>query len=628
MLQVMRNSVGSWTAKIILLLLVGAFAMWGVPTDFSFSSQAVIEAGGQEVRPAEFDQMYRAQVNQLRQQGVDPEIIPREMIANQVIGQLQNRILFEAEASALGVTTSDEILRRDTHELESFQNPDGVFSRDIFQSVLFRAGLNENQYFHTRKRELVVSTLVDAIDSSAQAPAPLASALFEYLRETRDISYVRLPINDKAELAPATEDSINAFYDERKEAFRAPEYRTLTYVEIAPSKLAESLEPSAERIQEAYDQRMAQFTSPERRTVLQMLLPDEETARKAHEALSQGKSFEDVAAEFAGMTASDINLGTMTRSELPDETLAESTFSLSPNTFSEPGEGLFGWYIVQVTGIEAETIQSLADVSGMLKRELAREEANQLAYDLSQDFDDKIGAGATLEEAAAALNLEARKVEALDRDGNDKSGKTITGLPGGDSFYRFAFETEEGLDSFMQENGDDGFFILRVDQVEASRIKSLDEVRDDVVALWEADARRKQTEEAADKLVGQLNDGSGRSLAEQAAQMELEVLTAAGLNRLTENNASGLPAPLVSELFDIETGKAASAYAGDGYVVAVVDEVKVPDVTVNADAVASLQNNIANGMRNDLLAQYVAALRNKHDLSVNHTLINQLLSQQ
>ncbi|RED53275.1 SurA N-terminal domain-containing protein [Aestuariispira insulae] len=624
MLQTLRSSVGSWAAKIILLLLVGSFAIWGIQFDFSSTGQAVVQAGDQEVSPTEFVQAYRARVAALRQQGIDTSRLPQELIAGQVLGQLQNQALFEAETKALSISSSDEIYIRDTHENEQFAGSDGKFDIDVFRAILDRAGMNENYYTYNRKRELAISSLIGAVDSSAKAPKTISSTLYKYLRETRDINYLSFPIDRTIALEPATPEMLESFYEERKEAFRAPEYRSITFVEITPSKLASGIEISEEQVKEAYDQRLDQYTKKETRKIYQMPLADKATADKAYAALQQGGDFIEVGKEFAGLGEGDLLLGSVSLSDIPDEGLAETAFSLEKNSFSEPKEGLFGWYIVKAAEVSEESVTPLADVADGLKRSLAIEEAGQLAYDLSQDFDDRVGSGATFEEAAGALNLPIRTIEKLNRRGEDAAGTEVKDLPARSEFLEFAFTTEQGLDSLMQSNGNEGFYILRVDSIEESRIKTFDEVSEEVHALWTDAQYRDAAVATAEKLVQDLNTGA--KIEEIASARGVQFIAAKKTDR--SGNSVPLLAPMISDLFTLAKGQATSNVDDKTVTIATVAEIHQPELDQHQEEIESLQANIGNSIRNDLLEQYLSALRSKHGINVNEPLVSQLLAQQ
>ena len=55
MLDTLRSAAGTWVAKILLLLLVVSFAIWGISGQLTqgIGAGAVVTAGGTSVTPAE-----------------------------------------------------------------------------------------------------------------------------------------------------------------------------------------------------------------------------------------------------------------------------------------------------------------------------------------------------------------------------------------------------------------------------------------------------------------------------------------------------------------------------------------------------------------------------------------------
>ena len=60
----LRNAAGTWVAKLLLLLLVVSFAVWGISGQMvgGFGGNAVITAGGTTVSPNEYRLAYDRQI--------------------------------------------------------------------------------------------------------------------------------------------------------------------------------------------------------------------------------------------------------------------------------------------------------------------------------------------------------------------------------------------------------------------------------------------------------------------------------------------------------------------------------------------------------------------------------------
>ena len=74
-----------------------------------------------------------------------------------------------------------------------------------------------------------------------------------------------------------------------------------------------------------------------------------------------------------------------------------------------------------------------------------------------------------------------------------------------------AFSTALNETSLLNETGDGGYFVIRVDGLEAAAERPLDEVRDAVTAAWKRSERNKATMSNADALLERHRAGESQS---------------------------------------------------------------------------------------------------------------------
>ena len=144
MLESLRRAAGTWVAKILLLLLVMSFAVWGISSSLvnGIGSEAVITAGNTSVSATEFRLAYNRQLNLLSQQfgqQLTSEQATAMGIEDQVIGQLVAGALLDEQARAMGLGLSKDRLANLTAGDPAFQGPDGKFDRDRFLMFFSRS---------------------------------------------------------------------------------------------------------------------------------------------------------------------------------------------------------------------------------------------------------------------------------------------------------------------------------------------------------------------------------------------------------------------------------------------------------------------------------------------------------
>ena len=85
---------------------------------------------------------------------------------------------------------------------------------------------------------------------------------------------------------------------------------------------------------------------------------------------------------------------------------------------------------------------------------------------LANEFDDTIAGGASLEEAAAALDLPIASFAAVDRSGRSPDRQLVADLEPRQQILAEAFQLEPGSDSLLMETAsNNGYFMVRVDAI-------------------------------------------------------------------------------------------------------------------------------------------------------------------
>jgi peptidyl-prolyl cis-trans isomerase D len=156
--------------------------------------------------------------------------------------------------------------------------------------------------------------------------------------------------------------------------------------------------------------------------------------------------------------------------------------------------------------------------------------------------------------------------------------------------------------------------------VEEARDRMLDEVRDDVVADWQADQRAAALAARAEELRASAADGT--PLAEIATEVGATVRTEYNLQRDSENATFGPEA--IAAAFAGPGGHVATAPAANGAGEIVM---RVNEVAISASNAISEQERtaIARSGGDDLLDQLVTRLQAEYPVRINQQLGTQAL---
>ena len=255
----------------------------------------------------------------------------------------------------------------------------------------------------------------------------------------------------------------------------------------------------------------------------------------------------------------DVDLGLITRDKIIDPKVADAAFSLAPNAVSGVVDGQFGPVIVRVTTVQPEVVKTFDEAKADIKQEIADERA---AAEINDQHD--VDRGRARRRRHARRDRQEIRAEAGHHPGHrqDRQGRATasrsTDLPGDKALLAAAFDTDVGIENDPVADRQGGFVWYEVTAVTAPRDRTLDEVRDKVVAAWKQEqgrrsARRQGRTRSRDRLA------KGDDIAKIAADLKLEVKTAGQARPAPTTPAGDLSAAAVNAAFAGPKGTAAVA---------------------------------------------------------------------
>jgi peptidyl-prolyl cis-trans isomerase D len=625
MLQFLRNSVASIFTKALIGLIMVSFAVWGMGDVFGggFFGNTVAEVGSVKISANDVSNQYKRELDRLRRMNIDSNRARQLGIRDRVIQSMVNEASFDAEAVKLGLTASDATIAFEIRADPSFRGNLGSFDRIQFEQLLRANGFTEEAYVSSMRRQIARMQAVESITSTIQVPKSVADTIFNWREQSRSASITHVTIDPTAKVPEPTPTQLEAFHKKNEAAFTASERRSVTYLDLSAREFAKQIAPTEEELVAAFKERAEEFTIPEKRKVLQMVVSEKADAEKASVRLMAGDDFATVAKEIAEQTAESIELGEITREDIPEE-LAPAVFELKSGSISRPIQGPFGWHVFKVESITKSKEATLGDVRDQLAKELSHEKAVDQVFSAANKLEDAIGSGATFEIAGRNVGLTVKKLSTIDISGRDAKNNIIDGLPGA-PFLETVFATDSGQASTLIEGQNGGFFILRVTGVTPSRTRPLSEVKKQAISMWKAEERINVAEAKAKKVANGLKLGQN---LKEIREAEGESLTPVPFfTQQTGPAQSKLPYEVINRLFSLKKiGDVAVGRDGIRFVIAKLTAIKKPEPTKDFDTFRGLAQNLRNMMGGDLLQQYNSALRATHGVSINNALLDQVFT--
>jgi peptidyl-prolyl cis-trans isomerase D len=624
MLAFFRRHLNSWGVRLLFLLLVAAFGMWGIADVVRNlgNDGSVADVDGHKIQPAELDQVYRRQLAQVTQMtgGQPPSAEMRRAVAQEALNQLVTQAAVSAEVERLGLLVPDAALRQAVFAIPNFKGANGQFDRKTFQTVLSNNNLTEPQFLELMRQDLAGTELMQAVAAGVRAPDILTDRVYQIQHETRAADTAEFLFAD-APKPPAPDDAVlTRWWENHPETFSSPEYRHIKAVILSPATMAKQITVSDADLHAAYEQQKAQFVTPEKRSVEVILAQDQATAQALAQQWRAGADWAAMQQAATAKGASAVALDDAGEGEFPAPELGQAVFAAQPDSVPEPIHTALGWYALKVTKITPGANRSFDEVRDQLRQQIAESRAAEQIYDRVNKVEDALAGGASLDDLPGDLGLAAVQ-GTLDAKGDTPEG-TPAPIPGGpqlrQALVAAAFAAAKGDPPKLVQAPDHAYYAVTVDGITPPARKPFAEVRDAVLADWQRDAVRREENEAATKMMTAVQ--GGQSFADAATVAGVQMRRTPPIAH--DAPPPGVPQALVNPLFGMKQGEATMVETPDGFVVAQLARIDVPDVKSDPAGVAQTSAALTRSIGNDVQAVFTAALRVRAHPTVNRQAVD------
>jgi len=619
MLESFRNASQTWIIKILFAFLILSFGIWGVGDVIRerVAAQPAISVGDKEFTGPEVAERFRRDVDRMSSMFGSKLSVEQAMqfgLLQQTVQRLVDAALLDQAAARQHLGVDDETLRRTIAEIPAFQSQLKMFDKMTYQRVLSSMNMTERQFLRIEKDDLARNILIKEITNGVVAPASLAAPVYRYQSEKRVAEYVVIAA-DKMANPPAPDQAVlQKYYDEHKLLFQQPELRSVTALVVHAADLAATIHPSEEEIQKAYQARLGEFQTPEKRSVEQLLFPDEAAAKAF---LDKAKDAKDLAAaaKEAGVTLTD--LGSVTKADMPIAELADAAFSAPIGSLAGPVQSPLGWHLLRAKAMVAGQTRPLSDVKDQIASALVKDETTNLLYSLSTKLEDSIGGGNDVLETAKSIGVKPIILTSIDDHGRDADGKPLLSPALTPAILATIFQTVQGGTSdVIALPGNDGYYVVHVDKVTPSLVRPFEQVKGAILAAWQTEQRSLAAKQQAETAITRLI--KGESLAALAGPLKIE--TTKPFPRA--GGTAGVPPQLAAEMFRLPSVGAVAVVAnGPDTLVARLKEIQGAEA--EGAGFDAARNDVSQGIADDLMQEYVAALKKQYGATVNMAVINQ-----
>lgn len=627
MLDVLRRGASTWISKLLLLVLVVSFGVWGIADVFrGFGSNTAYHVGSREIGVMELDQNYTRELQQVARRIGRPfnkDEALKTGVAQQILGRIVTDATIGEAARALRLDVSDAVIREEIVRDPTFKGADGAFSRAHFAELLRSNGWNEDMYVMRRRADVVRAQLLEGVSGGITAPRVFVEAVDRFRNETRVVRHATLSVAALGTLPEPTDKELGAFFEGRKAQFRTHETRNFVAVVLDAKTLARPDDVTADDAKAEYDRQKARFTTPEKRRVSQMAFDDTAAAEAALAEIKAGKSFDEIAAA-RGLKTEEIDLGLMDKASFLDKTIGEAAFALPEvGAVSPVVAGRVRPVILKLTERAAGSETPFAEARAQLAGEIAQKRAEADILDRFKQVEDAIAGGAPLADVGARFSLPVVTVAGLSQDGKAADGSSPA-LPKLEEVVKGVFESDVGVENTAIDLGGKGFLWYALTAVEPARDRTLDEARAAATAAWKAQETALRLAEKGKEITAQL--GQGKSFDEVTAAFGLTVTTSAAFKR--EEQVAGLPANAVAAAFGGPEGHVASVPGpGDTQVILQVADVTPAVFFADGPEAKAIAERAASSIRESVLQVWLGQVQKDIGVTMNRTVVGRVTGQ-
>ncbi len=629
MLSQVRNTLKGPIAWVVVILLILAFALWGVPNVTQLlASNSTLSVGDQNFSQQyiqnEFNTIYQ---RQYRESGgsLTREAAITSGLPGQVVDSITTQSVLGQYAERMNLAIPRAAVRNYIQESDVFKNPaTGEVDRTTFEAILQQNGYTVESFERRVKEDLTRSQLIDALAAAGPAPDPFTRAIILRETERRRIAYLTVTDEMAGVAAEPGPDDLQAYYEENETVFTAPEYRTFDLLVLRNEDFREGLEAPEEELRRLYEAGKERlYDKPERRTVYQLTYETEAEARAAVASLQSGTPFENLAAE-KGVSLEAATFTEAQKRDLLDPSVADAAFAegLEEGSIVDPVRSLFGWTIVQIAGVTPAETTTFEEVRDQIQSDFLEQDVRRRMLDAIDEIEEVRDTGAELADAAQAAGLEVETVGPIDRVSFEPGGAIVDNVPG--EALREAFILEEGEQSeALRLSAEDGYFIVALKEITPPALKPFDYVRDEIEQRWRDEERRTRISKTVNDIRGRVE--AGESLEAVASEFDRTPIIDV-IDRRFSNDAisdSFSDQIFFAELNDLVSGPAGQSGA---QVIAEIREIGYAPGSIPPQQTDQLKQLIGYQLDQELIEAFILTIRDDYGVKLNQTQLDALFA--
>ena len=621
MLEKFRSYAQTKAAKIILALILVPFALFGID---SYLNQAgnnlsIAKVNGYKIALPEYNRAIENVRNRIMSEGkkVDPAMFDSFEFKESVIDGLITKQLLNNDIKKSRFRITDQQLSQYIIGMPEFQK-DGKFSQEIYDKVLQNNQLTPKKFEESIRNDLLIQQVRDGLQKLTFIPPNNLAETLKATSQQREISIAEFKTKEYMTKANIAEKDMQAFYDQNKSKFLAPEQVKAEFVVFSLANILPTINVTEDEIKSFYKANADKYQNQQQREASHILIaasknaPPAEKAKakaKAEDVLNQvrknPKQFEELATKYSQDPESAKkggDLGSFSRGMMV-KPFDDAVFSMKVNEISNIVESDFGYHIIKLTKIIGEG-GGFDAMRPQIKAELIYQKGQDKFAALAEEFSNKVyEQSSSLDAVSKRFNLPIQKTDWISRKDSDKFFKNEALMSA--LYSKESIKDHRNTEAI--EVTPNNLISARVVDYKAQSTKPFADVKKNIEDYLKF--------ESAKKMVASEGEAALKSLTDASRKIDWQPATL-----VDRKNTKGLSDAVVNHAYKMPTDKLPS-YSGfidgnNGYVIVKVNKVSFPNDS-NEENKQAFASDYSEALSAEYLSAYLKGLKAKASVSVN-----------
>ena len=607
MLRALRNQTQSIFFKIFLGFLICGFALWGVgDLTGGANNKPVLSVENKEISSEEVLQELNKLRYSLPQRPPLKDTVKNGMLQN-VLNKFEQELLINKEADFLNLHVPLSVQTKAVRNENAFKNPLGKFSENKYFQSLNNAGLTEKKYLKMIQTEGNFKQLSMPFQFNYIYDNKVVKAIIDWQNEIREIEFDFVKYLDKKNIQQPDLKILNEFYSNNKDSYIFPKTRDIKYIEIKPSDFHNEVKITKKQINDKYETDKSIYITAEKREIYQITSQERNKVDELKKLINNGTPFQTAATKIFNLSKDDINLGFLTKKELPDIS-AEPLFSGNKDDVIGPLKTEFGFNIYKIVNIIPKTEIKYEDIIKDVKLNLLNELSIEILYEKLDMIEDLIAEGNNLEEIAKSDIFKNKIfVKQLNKVSEDSFlhsyTKNKTFINKGEDFLKNIWMTKLNETSDIIDLKNDTYALIQVIKEKNKEQLAFEQVREKVLNQWTSIEIVNQTKAKLKKLILSKNENLKSNSTIKRNQKSLD--------NFSDNS-------LIFNIFEIDNKDINFLNTVDGVIAVKVKNRKVDNYQKNIEINNNLNLSLSKSFFNDYSNYFIKNLATKHKLVRNY----------